>query len=119
MAPTELSRDPLSEFVSRGLGVLETHSTEIALLKQELAHVTAADVECRKRQADAWEKLAVELEGIRANIGRIASGQAEHAKQHDVEAAGVTRQDKTLDVVLKFLSPLLVLALGAWLKWGQ
>jgi hypothetical protein len=120
MGPTPASsRDPLSEFVAHTVEVVQRHDRELGALQERVGGVLTAEAACRDRQTRAWERLAGELEGIRANIGKIATGQEKHAQEHAVERAGFTRTDKTLDVVLKFLSPILVLALGAWLKWGQ
>jgi mannose-6-phosphate isomerase-like protein (cupin superfamily) len=118
-APTELSRDPLSEFVAHTVEVVQRHDRELGELQERVGGVLTAEAECRDRQTRAWEKLGTELEGIRSTIGKLATGQAEHAKTHEVERAGVTRQDHTLETVLKYLTPLLVVALGAWLKLSQ
>jgi hypothetical protein len=69
----ESSRDPLvAEFAARTVAAVETHSTELALLKQNQATIESRDAECRKTQAESWREVFKRM----GDVERVASDLA-------------------------------------------
>jgi hypothetical protein len=92
MAPTPaFSRDPLSEFAERGLTVLETHGTEIALVKQRVDAVEKRDGECRNSQAESWREAFRKMGETDKAVRDLAQSVQLHIEA-DTRAA--TREDR-------------------------
>lgn len=89
MDPTASSRakkddglDPIARFATKGLDILDTHHSDIEVLKTKVDAIEQRDRECREAQATSWRRFGERMEALENSLHGEVRSLADSVQQH-------------------------------------
>lgn len=74
--------DPIARFATKGLDILDTHHSDIEVLKTKVDAIEQRDKECRDAQAASWRRFGERMEALETSLHGEVRSVADSVKQH-------------------------------------